>query len=410
MPSLVAEACTVLGLTTGPGGAPPEESAVTAAFKKLAIKWHPDRNPENAAEATQRFAEISAARDLLLDPPVNAMLDEKQMASPGASPYRPSAHSQSLRKFEGDVSDQIDNKELCGKEAVALFEQFGLWAVWKCDGCEAEGKGSVCCRIRKNKYSCMCNHRLREHDAGNGFRCSVKGCPCNRYAFMVQDSTEPHRCRCKHKPSDHSPVWPHACTKCDDCKGFDSPWVCNCGHPPSQHRTCFVRMPYTERAREWVCGGLRGECVALANKFRQRSAAERVAFIQRAAAAKAAGYPSWKAAQRERKLHEVHGTQPIAPATPHAGGASPAANASVEERCPECDDNEPAATSSQHINGGGFDRAAAVNAGFVNSNETTHGLSTAELREKLAAARVGVRPANASDFTGGGGGGPFGLW
>jgi len=27
--------------------------------------WHPDRNPENVKEATQRFAEISAARDLL---------------------------------------------------------------------------------------------------------------------------------------------------------------------------------------------------------------------------------------------------------------------------------------------------------------------------------------------------------
>ena len=44
-----------------------------------------------------------------------------------------------------------------------------------------------------------------------------------------------------------------------------------------------MRVGYTERCREWVAGGLRGETVALAKKFRQRSMAERVAFVQRAA-------------------------------------------------------------------------------------------------------------------------------
>ena len=58
-----------------------------------------------------------------------------------------------------------------------------------------------------------------------------------------------------------------------------------------------MRKVYAERAREWVAGGLRGECVALANKFRARSAAERAAFVHRANAARAAGLPSWKAMQ-----------------------------------------------------------------------------------------------------------------
>ena len=44
MPSLVAEAASVLGLSLGPGGTPPEEDAIAAAFKKLAIRWHPDRS------------------------------------------------------------------------------------------------------------------------------------------------------------------------------------------------------------------------------------------------------------------------------------------------------------------------------------------------------------------------------
>ena len=53
MPSLVAEACSILGIEAGPSGVPDEE-VIASAFKKLAIKWHPDRNPENVKEATQR--------------------------------------------------------------------------------------------------------------------------------------------------------------------------------------------------------------------------------------------------------------------------------------------------------------------------------------------------------------------
>ena len=276
MPSLVVEACSVLGVEPGKGGTPPHEEAVQGAFKKLAIKWHPDRNSDKVSEATERFAEISAARDLLLDPPVNAMFDEPvasggygNSSSSSGDPYPKSSHSKGLRDFVGDVSSEIASGTLAGAEAVALFENFRLWAVWKCDGCEA-----ICCRIRKNKYMCMCSHRLREHDAGRGFRCGVGKCPCKVYEFQVQDTHEAHKCRCKHAPKEHAPAPPHACLKCpaSECSSFDSPWRCNCGHSPAEHRTSFVRHSYTERAREWVAPALRAETVALAKKFRARSA------------------------------------------------------------------------------------------------------------------------------------------
>jgi hypothetical protein len=136
--------------------------------------------------------------------------------------------------------------------------------------------------------------------------------------------------------------------------------------------------------------------------------AERASFIQRAAAAKAAGYPSWKAMVREAQLHEQHGTEPLeahaggrargvgpadaAPADVAPGDAAPGAAAAGR-----CGEGEPGASASV-VHGGGIDRAAATKAGFNPSNETTHGMSTRELREKLAAAGVGVRPANAGDF------------
>ena len=426
MPSLVAEACSVLGIEAGKTGVPDEE-VVAAAFKKLAIRWHPDRNPDNVKEATQRFAEISAARDLLLDPPTNALLDEPTnrpgssgMGAASGEPYPKTAHSKSMRAFEDDVTESIASGELGGKEAVALFESFGLWAVWKCDMCEA-----VCCRIRKNKYSCMCGHRLREHDAGNKFRCGDLKCPCKKYEFMVQDTDQPHKCRCKHGPKDHDPEPPYACQKCD-CAAFDSPWTCNCGHAPRDHRTSFVKKAYTERCREWVAGGLRGECVAMAKKFRSRSVAERVSFIQRANAAKAAGFPSWKAMQREAQAHTKYGTEPTPPPQPHAGGRASDVSHATEAGgpsgpCGECDPSDdtragswPGPSSASEVGfgmglGGSAtqtpeQRAAATRAGFRPGNETSHGLTTEELRERLAAAGVGVRPANAADF------GAPGLW
>ena len=379
----------MLGIEPGPSGVP-NEDVVSTAFKKLAVKWHPDRNPDNVEEATQRFAEMSAARDLLLDPPTNAFVDESVSAGGGRGTSEPQAKAAgpNLRAFEGDVTDAVTSGLLQGAEAVALFEGFGMWAVWKCDRCEA-----ICCRIRKNKYACMCGHRLRDHDAGRGFRCAADPkCPCTRFSFQVQDTDQPHKCRCKHAPKDHDPMPPHACRKCDACQGFDSPWVCNCGHAPREHRTCFVRHKYPERAREWVAGGLRGECVAMARKFRSRTIAERVSFVQRANAAKAAGYPSWKAMQREARLHDKYGTS----AQPPPGTGADASQGM--DVCGECDEASTSASRPAHATPSGLHREATTRAGFRPGQETTHGLSTDELRERLAAAGVGLRPAVANDF------------
>jgi len=400
MPSLVVEACTVLSIEPGPKGTPPAADVIKTAFKKLAIKWHPDRNADNTKEATRRMAEISAARDLLVDPPANALFDEPPPGFANSCPSKAAAaQSKGLRAFEGDVTGAIDSGALQGEEPAALFETFGLWAVYKCNSCNA-----VCCRLRKNKYSCMCSHRLKDHDAADGFRCAAPRCPCRRFQFQVQDTDQPHKCRCKHSPAQHANVPPFECTLCGDCKAFDSPWICNCGHASSEHSTCFVRHKYTERTREWVAGGLRQESVALANKFRQRSVADRVSFIQRAAAAKAAGYPSWKAMSREAKLHEQHGTSPQN-VEPRAEGSS-APDTTAAERCVECEPSASAEFAPSMVNGGGSNRQAVTKAGISPSNKTTHGMSTAELREKLAAAGVGVRPANANDF---GRGGAYGI-
>ncbi|XP_076972471.1 dnaJ homolog subfamily B member 8 [Tamandua tetradactyla] len=77
----------VLGVQSS---ASPED--IKKAYRKLALRWHPDKNPDNKEEAEKKFKQVSEAYEVLCDPKKRSLYDragcDSWRAGGGASsPY-----------------------------------------------------------------------------------------------------------------------------------------------------------------------------------------------------------------------------------------------------------------------------------------------------------------------------------
>lgn len=52
------------------------EAEIKKSYKKLALRWHPDKNPENLDEANRKFREISEAYEVLIDDKKRKIYDQ----------------------------------------------------------------------------------------------------------------------------------------------------------------------------------------------------------------------------------------------------------------------------------------------------------------------------------------------
>ncbi|XP_055968058.1 dnaJ homolog subfamily C member 21 [Sorex fumeus] len=86
------------------------EEELKKAYRKLALKWHPDKNLDNAAEAAEQFKLIQAAYDVLSDPQERAWYDN---------------HREALLKGGLDGEYQDDSLDLLHFFTVTCYSGYG---------------------------------------------------------------------------------------------------------------------------------------------------------------------------------------------------------------------------------------------------------------------------------------------
>jgi len=105
MPTTKRDYYEVLGV---PRDAKPED--IKSAYRRLAKQYHPDRNPENRAQAEERFKELSEAYEVLVDPEKRQLYDlhghegMSQQFGPGGFDFgRHFTHREDLTDIFGDL-------------------------------------------------------------------------------------------------------------------------------------------------------------------------------------------------------------------------------------------------------------------------------------------------------------------
>jgi molecular chaperone DnaJ len=99
----------ILGVTRDASG-----DQIKSAYRKAAMKWHPDRNPEHKSEAEHRFREASEAYSVLSDPQKRATYDRYGHAGLSGQVFDASNFGSIFEEFQDVFGEMFGFQDIFG--------------------------------------------------------------------------------------------------------------------------------------------------------------------------------------------------------------------------------------------------------------------------------------------------------
>ncbi|WP_413735325.1 molecular chaperone DnaJ [Sodalis sp. RH21] len=186
-----------------------EEREIKKAYKRLAMKFHPDRNPGNA-EAEAKFKEAKEAYEILTDPQKRAAYDQYghaafEQGGMGGGYGGGAAGGADFTDIFGDVfgdifgggrrqrasrgSDLRYNMELTLEEAVrGVTKEIRIPALEECDVCHGSGA-----KPGTSPITCPTCHGSGQVQMRQGFFAVQQACPtCQGHGKIIKEPC--HKC------------------------------------------------------------------------------------------------------------------------------------------------------------------------------------------------------------------------